>query len=208
MVNIAIVEDDPTWLSIMTAFLNQEADFHVVATAATKDEAIGLTKLNLNIHVMLMDINLTGNYCDGIDASLHIRETTNIKVVMLTAYSEKELITDAFSAGASNYVSKENYKEIPAAIRNALLDNSPMDIILEEYRMMRESALMISLTPSEKMVLTLAKDGLTRTEIHERLFKTENTLKSQISSILKKLDVGNLNDAIRVIKRRGVRANK
>jgi len=67
---------------------------------------------------------------------------------------------------------------------------------------------MTSLTPSEKIVLTLAKDGLTRTEIHERLFKTENTLKSQISSILKKLDVGNLNDAIRVIKRRGIRNNK
>src|SRR5450756_196526 len=84
LVNIAIVEDDPIWLSLMTDFLNQEEDFQVVATAVTKEEAIGLTRLNLNIHVMLMDINLTGNYCDGINASLHIRETTDTKVVMLT----------------------------------------------------------------------------------------------------------------------------
>ena len=196
MVNIAIVEDDPIWLSLMTDFLNQEEDFQVVATAVTKEEAIGLTRLNLNIHVMLMDINLTGNYCDGINASLHIRETTDTKVVMLTAYSDKELITNSFSAGASNYIAKENYKDIPTAIRSALLGTSPIDVMLEDYRMMRENSLLGLLSRSEQEVLTLAKDGLSRTQIKKQLFKSENTLKTQVSSILKKFRVNSLADAV------------
>ncbi len=208
MVNIAIIEDDPIWINLMTGFLNQEEDFNVVATAATKDEAIGLTKLNLNIHVMLMDINLTDNSLDGINASLYIHETTDIKVVMLTAYSDKELITNAFSAGASNYVSKENYKDIPTAIRNALQDNSPFDIILNEYRFMKESLLTSSLTPSEQIVLSLAREGLSRSQIQEKLYKTENTLKTQVTSIIRKLGAKSLGEAILNLKRLGIKYDK
>ena len=204
MIRVAIVEDDPIWLSLMTDYLGREDDMQVVATAITKAEAISLSEQALDIHVILMDINLSGNLCDGINAALHFYENTDTKVVMLTAYSEKELITNSFSAGACNYISKDNYRDIPAAIRNAYRGTNPMDVILGEYRMMKEHSLVKELSPSELDILSLAKAGLSRTQMQQKMFKSENTIKSQVSSILKKLQVSTLHEAVQRIKRRGV----
>ncbi len=204
MIRVAIVEDDPDWLILMTDFLNRETDIKVVATASTKEDAIILAEQSPDIHVVLMDINLSDNLCDGINAALHFYENTDAKVVMLTAYSEKELIRNAFTAGACNYISKENYREIPTTIRSAYKGPNPMDVLLEEYRMMREMNLVKELTPSEREVLSLARDGLTRTQIQTKLYKSENTIKTQVSSILKKLQVGSLQDAVKRIRNRGV----
>ena len=204
MIHVAIVEDDPTWLSLMTDYLGKHNDILVVATALSREEAISLSEQALDIHVILMDVNLSGNFFDGINAALHFYENTDIKVVMLTAYSDKDLITNSFSAGACNYISKDNYQDIPAAIRHAYRGPNPMDVLLDEFRTMREQCLVNELSASEREILGLAKEGLSRSQMQQKTFKSDNTIKSQISSILKKMQVGTLHEAVQRIKRRGV----
>ncbi len=204
MIRVAIIEDDPKWLSLMAEYLRYEKDMEVVATAASREGADALVDSKVGIDVVLMDVNLSGNKCDGITAALHFCANTSAKVVMLTAFSDKEFITNSFTAGACNYISKDHYKEIPAAIRTAHNDTTPMEVLLEDYRMMRELSLVQELTPSEKEVLTLAGKGHTRSAIQKELYKSENTIKSQIKSILKKMKVGSLQDAVRRIRNRGV----
>ena len=92
-VRIAIVEDDPTWLDLMTDFLNRENDFTVVGTALNKEEAIQMVKSTSGIDIILMDINLSENKYDGISTALEIFETWNVKIIMLTSLSGDDLIT-------------------------------------------------------------------------------------------------------------------
>jgi response regulator of citrate/malate metabolism len=40
IIKILIVDDDIEWLKMASDFLNNEKDFHVIATAKTKDDAI------------------------------------------------------------------------------------------------------------------------------------------------------------------------
>ena len=102
MIRVAIVEDDPVWLALMTDYLSREQDMKVVATADSKDSAMSLAEGPVIVDVVLMDINLSGNLCDGIVAALHFFEKSSAKVIMLTVYNEKQLVTNAITAGACN----------------------------------------------------------------------------------------------------------
>ncbi|HEY9060739.1 MAG TPA: response regulator [Pseudobacteroides sp.] len=68
-IRVAIVEDDHSWINAMVSFLKKHEDIIVVGTA--KSEAASLAK-SLDIDVLLMDINLNGNKCDGIYAVTEI----------------------------------------------------------------------------------------------------------------------------------------
>lgn len=59
---------------MLAEFLNDQADLQVIATAATKDRAIAFCADN-QVDVVLMDINLTGNNLDGIEATLELNLT-------------------------------------------------------------------------------------------------------------------------------------
>jgi two-component system, NarL family, response regulator DevR len=208
-IRIAIVEDDPSWMELMTDFLNKEEDFTVVGKAFNKDEAIQLMiELSSGIDIILMDINLSENKYDGISTALEIFENWKIKIIMLTSLSGDDLIKDSFSAGAVNFVSKENYRDIPGIIRSALRETSPMEILLDDYRKMKENAMLSKLSPSEKELYMLASEGYSRTQIQQKLYKTENTIKSQVSSILKKFNSHSLSEVIGKIRNRGIHGDK
>jgi DNA-binding NarL/FixJ family response regulator len=70
---------------------------------------------------------------------------------------------------------------------------------LRENRELREP-----LTPRELEVLVLISEGLHNSEIAERLFVTERTVKFHVSSILAKLGANNRTEAVAVAARRGL----
>ena len=204
MIRVAIVEDDPVWLALMTDYLSREQDMKVVATADSKDSAMSLAEGPVIVDVVLMDINLSGNLCDGIVAALHFFEKSSAKVIMLTVYNEKQLVTNAITAGACNYIQKDNYREIPSAIRLAHQGSNPLESMLEDYRMLRELDIVKDLSPSEREILSLAKDGLTRVQMEETLHKSENTIKTQVKSIISKMQVKSLKEAVSRLRFRGI----
>lgn len=130
-IKTVLVEDDPMWLELMTNFLNKQTDIVVVGTACTKEDAILVAKSEFEIDIILMDINLSENKCDGISTALEIYKMRQIKIIMLTSLDANELITNAFAAGAINYISKSNYKNIPDTIRNTFEQKSPLEVLLE-----------------------------------------------------------------------------
>lgn len=204
MIRVAIVEDDPVWVSLMTEYVKRQDDMEVVATALSKDAAIAIVDGQIAFDVILMDINLSGNRNDGINAALYVCDKTKAKVIMISGMSDKDLITDSFSAGACNYIRKEHCNDLPAVIRSACNDTTPIEVLLEDYRMLREIDMMKDLTPCEKDILRLSKEGLSRTEMQSTLMKSENTVKSQIKSLKRKLNVRTLQEAVQRIRNRGI----
>ena len=202
-IRVLIVEDDLDWIKAITAFLNKEEDMLVVGAAANSTEAIQLAQ-SLAFDVALMDIRLTGSLLDGIYTAIELHEIHTAKIIMLTSMQDEQLITQAFNAGAVNYIDKSNYKTLPHAIRMAIQQPAAMEVLLKEYNRLKREEQLNMLTPSEREVFELIEEGYTQSQIEGKLHKSESTLKNQVNKILKKLGVKSSKEAVWKIKRNGM----
>lgn len=202
-IKVFLVDDDPRWLTAMKIFLESFPDIIVVGTASTRNEAVSMTQA-LDIDIILMDIILTETRYDGIYAAAEICQHKDVKILMVTSLNEEDVILNSFIAGAVNYIPKSRYLEIPEAIRTTYHNCSPVEIALRDYSRLKEAELIQSLTRSEREVLALAEQGYHQAQISQKLQKSEQTIKNQIGTILKKLDVERLRDAITKVKTKGI----
>lgn len=202
-IQVMIVEDDHAWIKILNSFLSQEEDIFVKASANSKDEAVRLAA-DIKIDVIIMDINLTENLNDGVVAALEIKEFSNAKIIMLTSYNDDELIKASFEVGAVDYLLKEDYLDLPNTIRKTFNNRSSIQVILDDYARLKKDERLRELTTAEKEVFDLIEQGLSQSQIAAKLLKTNNTLRTQVKNILKKLGAKNSKEAIKKIKYKGL----
>ena len=185
-IKVMLVEDDPFWQENLSNDLNRELDIEVVHIASTKEYAI-CAYAEHEIDVILMDINLTENHLDGLDALRDIFSVQkgNVKIIMITSLAEKEVIMKSFQSGAINYLTKSSYKDIVRAVREAYVDNS--SIHADVAAVMRQEIQLMTLTPMEREVFDLRETGLSKAQIAHTLHKSVNTIKSQLKSIRDKV---------------------
>ncbi|TSI11074.1 response regulator transcription factor [Lysinibacillus sp. BW-2-10] len=184
-IKVMLVEDDPRWQKDLAYDLEMEPDIELIKIASKKEEAVEASKL-LPLDVILMDINLTENNLDGIEATFEISKLGNgSKIIMLTAITDRDTIVKAIEWGAANYVSKSSIKDILSCIRDAFhnqvsLHPDATGAILREIRLK-------SLTPMEKNVYNLKEEGYTRPQIAEYFHTTLDTIGTHMKNISKKL---------------------
>lgn len=206
-IRVMMVEDDPVWRRGITDLILQEEDFQFMAAVATKEEAQQYI-MDHEIDVVLMDINLTENNLDGLDAAMAILEKReSVRIIMLTSLTEDDVIVDSFSAGAMNYVNKLYFKEIPDAIRAAYHNQSAIhpsasEVLRKEFQRLKKEEDQNLLTPSEKEILKQIYEGYTQTEIEKRLFIAKRTIKNHINRILKKMGVSSSKEAAQLAKKK------
>ncbi|WP_138754488.1 response regulator transcription factor [Paenibacillus sinopodophylli] len=203
-IRILIVEDDAIWRSMLTRFLNSESDLQVVHSTDTKESALAFCTSN-EVDIVLMDINLTHNHLDGLQATLELNLIGHeAKVIMLTSLDDERIILDAFTAGAVQYISKTDFRKIPETIREASRSRSPQSILIKEFLRIKESEQYNRLTVAEREIISLSEAGNGRQSMMVSLSKSEGTLKNQITSILRKFNSKSLKDVVRIIKSRGL----
>ncbi len=202
-IKVFLVDDDPEWLTTMKIFLESFSDMKVIGIAATRNEAVSMA-LAFDVDVILMDINLAETRYDGIYAAAEICRSKKVKMLMLSSLDEEDVILKSFIAGAVNFIPKSRYLEIPEAIRATYHNCSPVEIVLRDYSRLKEAEQIQSLTRSEREVLALAEQGYHQAQISQKLQKSEQTVKNQIGTILKKLGVERIRDAITKVKTKGI----
>lgn len=169
-INVLLVEDDPTWSKCIRKYINQQEGMVVCGEVTNKEDAIERVKNQL-IDVVLMDINLTENNLDGIEAAEEISNMGECKIIMLTSLDRKEIILESFECGAINYITKANYKDIPDAVRNAYNNKSSVHFdvaktLLFGFRQAKKENKLNVLTPEERRVYELKEEqGLNKSEI-------------------------------------------
>jgi DNA-binding NarL/FixJ family response regulator len=208
MIKVIVVDDEQNWLIEISKLLNKEDDISVVGTANNKESVINLIKENLSFDVILMDISLSSNKYDGIETALEIKELKeDAKIIMLTSFENRELIIDSFTAGADKYVKKTDYTTIADEIRevyNGKSSYKAYKLLIDDFNKLKKQEQLKDLTNAEKDLFELLEKGYSRSEIQEKLIKTENTIKTQIKNILKKLGVKNTKEAVRKVQTRGI----
>ncbi len=116
---ILVVDDEESVRDLLQRVL-KEAGYNVV-TAANGQEA--LDKMSeLSIGVVLLDIKMPG--LDGFQVLDHIRQRSDIPVIMLTAIGEVTSVRDSLALGADDYIRKpfktrELLARIQAKLRRA-----------------------------------------------------------------------------------------
>jgi DNA-binding NarL/FixJ family response regulator len=153
--------------------------------------------------VVLMDLNMPR--CNGVQATERLRaERPEIRVVVLTTYSDDAWVFSALQAGARGFLTKDaGAAEIHRAITtvaagHAQLDPSVQSRLLDALQRGQHFAvdggtaepeppqLPDELTPREAEVVTRIAAGLSNQEIATVLFVSEATVKTHINHIFTK----------------------
>lgn len=198
-----IVDDDVIWLNNIKVYLHTEEDIILEATAMDKESAIR-TAILIHPDVIVMDTNLSGNNYDGIYAAAEISWEINTKIIMLSSHQEEDVVLNSFTAGAINILPKDDWRSVVDAINLAKTENSPYEVLLKDYSRLKQEEQLKLLSDSEREVFRLLENGYSRSRIQNELYKSENTIKTQIKSILKKMGVSNVGLAVKKVHQNGL----
>ncbi|MFC4601259.1 response regulator [Cohnella hongkongensis] len=205
-IRILLADDHQIVLKGISFFLALQPDFEIVGEASNGREAVELTA-SLKPDIVLMDLNMP--VMDGIEASRLIAEShPEVKVLVLTSFSDRSHVVPALRTGAIGYMLKEvEPDQLVEAIRSAHKGNVQLhpdisNIILSqlspigtEHRSAPSKDALDSLTPRELEVLEQITKGLSNKEIAQRLVVAEKTVKTHVSSILSKLNLSDRTQA-------------
>jgi DNA-binding NarL/FixJ family response regulator len=190
-----------------------ERDGFVVCAEVASGTAAVEAALAEQPEVCLLDIRMPGG---GIAAASAIAQALpDTAIVMLTVSRDDADLFDALRAGACGYLLKDvDRAELPAALRGALAGEAPLPAnlvarLIEEFRERgRRKRLLLKQNPGVQLrnreweVLELLRDGLSTAEIAGRLFIAEVTVRTHVSSILKKLRVPDREAAVQLLEER------
>jgi len=198
-IKLLLADDHQIVLKGISFFLGLQPDFEIVGEAHNGQEAVELAG-KLQPDIVLMDLNMP--VMDGIEASRLIAEQhPQVKVLVLTSFSDRSHIVPALQTGVIGYMLKEvEPDQLVEAIRSAYKGNiqlhpdisnlilSQLSPVPSEPRKMPGKEAVDSLTPREMEVLEQLTKGLSNKEIASILVVAEKTVKTHVSSILSKLN--------------------
>ncbi|KJS57573.1 LuxR family transcriptional regulator [Streptomyces rubellomurinus subsp. indigoferus] len=193
----------------------------VVGAAADGEEAVALVERH-HPDVVLMDLRMPR--VDGVEATRRIRAAhPGTEVVVLTTYADDESLFPALQAGARGYLTKdaggEEIAKAIADVRAGAAGLSPQVQLRLLERLSEQPAepapavgrpaagpaeLPDGLTAREAEVLALIAQGLSNTEIAQRLFVSPATVKTHINNLFAKTAVRDRAQAVAYAFRHGI----
>lgn len=195
MIKVLVVDDQRLVRAGFRVILEAEPDVAVVGEAGDGVEALQRNR-ELQPDVVLMDVRMPN--MDGLEAARRIIGTSPARVLILTTFDADEYVFGALQSGASGFILKDAPPEqLVAAVRaaaagNALIDASVTRRFIAQFtKAVRPAAATPAelglLTSRELEVLRLLTQGLSNSEIAQRLIVEESTVKTHVSRILMKL---------------------
>lgn len=198
MISVVLADDQALVRSGLRMLVDAADDMEVVGEASNGADAVAMVRTR-SVDVVLMDVRMP--VMDGTEATRLIHELdTGTKVLVLTTFDLDEYVFAALRNGASGFMLKDALPEdllgairtvaggaavvAPTATRR-LLDHVAGS--LPDGRTPCEDRLD-ALTEREREVLLQVADGANNTEIGQRLFMAEGTVKTHIGRLLSKLE--------------------
>lgn len=206
--NILVCDDEREIVEALAIYLRNEG--YTVYTASNGAEALALMA-DETIHLVVMDLMMP--VMDGMQATLRLRQTSNVPVIMLTAKTEDTDTILGLSVGADDYIAKpfkplELIARVKAQLRRytllggcapetAVIQSGGL-VIDDERKEVSVDGETIRLTPVEYGILKLLCENAGRvfsiSQIYEQVwnepaYNPENTVAVHIRRIREKIEI-------------------
>ncbi len=114
--NILVVDDEPQITRVLKTTLSSNG--YGTRTARDGDEALQLIK-DWSPDLIITDLRMPN--MDGLDLCRHVRQKSQVPIIVLSVKGEEQIKVQALDAGADDYVTKPfNVNELLARVRAAL----------------------------------------------------------------------------------------
>jgi DNA-binding NarL/FixJ family response regulator len=209
VIRLLLADDQVLVRSGLSAILSVQEDLEVVGEASDGGEAVEMAR-RLDPDVVVMDIRMPGT--DGIEATRQLRDH-RARILILTTFDLDEHVYEALRAGASGFLLKD---APPARLIDAIRTVAAGETLLgpEITRRVVERYVTLplpsagdafaALTAREVDVVRHVARGLSNAEVGEALGLTEATVKTHLTSILRKLDLRDRTQVVVLAYERGL----
>ncbi len=204
MTRILIADDHPLFRRALKDTLSFLDDEFSVIEASDFDEAQELVDEDLDL--ILLDLAMPGT--SGFSGLVVMRsKVPPVPIVIISASEDLNTVRSSAQYGAAGFIPKTSSPEKMAEAIQTVLEggrywptNDAMKPRAEEDRQRRSEfeAKLSRLTPSELRVLELMSEGMSNKMIAYELNIKESTVKTHVTSLLRKLDVFNRTQAVLV----------
>lgn len=200
-----IVEDHTLVADGLSMMISMVEDFELLGVSPTGEDAVKRVAAD-QVDIVLMDVSL-GRGLSGIDATKQIKETSpDTKVLILTMFTDPSTVTEAIKAGADGYLSKGSSREsVERAMRDVVAGSQVLDPLVTRGVFGKLSDREPdSLSDRELEVLQEISRGKSTREVAESIFLSEETVKTYLKQIFRKLRVRDRTEAVAEAFRRGL----
>ena len=203
MIRVGVVDDHAVVRRGIASVLSSADDIECVAAVGDGEAALDLVA-RLNPDVLLLDLSMPGQ--DGVCVIRALRARAQaVRVLVLTSFSDADLVVEAFRAGADGYLLK--YQEAEAildAVRVIAAGGAPVDPLVAPSVIadVRDRGQGELLSDREREVLELVRQGHPNRAIARRLGISEGTVKTHVTHILQRIGASDRTQAALWAERR------
>lgn len=207
---VGIIEDNPDYLKSLTDVLLLQGNVSILTWNSA--ESFFQTPPKEELQLLLVDIGLPG--LTGIDVLKKYHTVESRKSLVLSALQTDDVIFAAIQSGASGYIWKSELDSLPDTIQTILEGGSVISPsiatkVLLSFRAsktnpdwklgqsQKEQGLEV-LTPRERQILELITEGDNPQQIAQLFGTSVGTVRQQIKTIYKKLQV---NTRVQMLKK-------
>ncbi len=194
-IKLLVADDHKILLDGIVSLLRSERSFEVTGMACNGNEVVELVNKN-DYDVCLLDINMP--VLDGIETAKFIRATKPaIKIIMLTTYNDREIISELVHIGVAGYLLKNSDKvELVEAINKVVSGRYYFSAEVEEIIMQgvaeKKNTEEIYLTDREVEIVKLLGKEYTNDKIATELHISYRTVETHRKNIMQKTKSHNL----------------
>jgi len=196
LVRVAIVEDHKVVAEGFERLIN-ESGFAVVTGKTYSVAGCRNLLAQTEVDVLLLDIGLPDG--NGVDLCPQLKALyPDLKILMLSSYSELTIIKQALDEGASGYILKNAMTEEILAGIHAV--TSGQQFLCDEVNMLlsRQNTNQVVLSRREQELLRLIVAGLSNSEIADKMCLGYETIKSYRKNLIIKLNAHNTAQLVRM----------
>ena len=201
-IRLLLVDDHEVVRAGLGALLAQHAELEVVGEAGTVAGALESAG-RLNPDVVLLDVRLPDG--SGFEACRNLHQLTPpVKVIILTAFADDEIVMQAIGSGAEGYLLKEiDEPGLVRAIKDVAEGRSILDPAVtrrvfnrvKDGTPGRPASKLDRLSAQERRVIELVAQGKTNKEIGLAMSLSDKTVKNYLSNLMEKLQLNRRSQA-------------